>query len=149
MDQKTSSDHRRLSSQGFLGSKAGSTDFTDDTDSKIGSDLKGKQSSLCPFAPLPLCPFAPLPRLGQPVFRAAAASHCWRGRAAALKTRTTKVARPRPSRGGPCSMPGAIFDSPPLAFFNLCESVQSVDLSPFLCHLRHLWLITSKTVLSR
>ena len=87
--------------------------------SQMGSGHEGEAISL-------------LTRKGQLVFRAAAISRFGCGIAAALKTRTTKVARPRPSRGGPCSMPGGIIGPPPLAFFNLWKSVQSVDPWPFL-----------------
>ena len=57
-----------------------STDSTDDTDFQMAGDHEGEAISR-------------LLRMGQPVFRAAA-SRRWCGRAAALKTRTTKSRGP-------------------------------------------------------
>ncbi|MBL0209436.1 MAG: aldehyde dehydrogenase family protein [Holophagaceae bacterium] len=43
-----------------------------------------------------------------------------------------EVARPRPSRGGPCYLPGAGFISPRSALFNLCNRWNLWIQSPFL-----------------
>ena len=42
-----------------------------------------------------------------------------------------EVARPRPSRGGPCYLPGASFISPLFAIFNLCNRWNLWIHSPF------------------
>ena len=46
-----------------------------------------------------------------------------------------KVARPRPSRGGPCYLPGESLSSPLFAVFNLCNRWNLWIQSPFLASL--------------